>query len=185
MSLRGYCRTLMFFIACKPAMRITKLTTKANTGRFMKRSVNDFIWVAHAPSRAHFGALAEMRDECPETGLVEYGFRRGRRKQHARARALPRNQQTLSLLRHADVDIQSYVSAGFGFSSSVGARSLLIVTVIPFRNLKTPVLTTVSPAFKPVVTEIKSPRVSPMRTNCWRIVSASSPVFGSFFFSIT
>src|SRR5437870_12158769 len=91
-SLRGYCRTLIVFIACKPAMRITKLTTNASTGRFMKRSVNDFIWVAHAPSRAHFGALAEMRDECPETGLVEHGFGRGRRKHHARARARARNQ---------------------------------------------------------------------------------------------
>ena len=27
MSLRGYCRTLIVFIACKPAMRMTKLTT--------------------------------------------------------------------------------------------------------------------------------------------------------------
>src|SRR5881392_2023394 len=43
MSLRGYCRTLMFFIACKPAMRITKLTTNASTGRLMNRSVNDFM----------------------------------------------------------------------------------------------------------------------------------------------
>src|SRR5437762_1642785 len=43
MSLRGYWRTLIVFIACNPAMRITKLTTNASTGRFMKRSVNDFI----------------------------------------------------------------------------------------------------------------------------------------------
>src|SRR5438477_7827780 len=43
MSLRGYWRTLMVFIACNPAMRITKLTTNASTGRRMKRSVNDFM----------------------------------------------------------------------------------------------------------------------------------------------
>src|SRR6266550_2226014 len=43
MSLRGYCRTLMVLIACKPAMRITKLTTRASTGRRIKRSVKDFM----------------------------------------------------------------------------------------------------------------------------------------------
>src|SRR5258708_34317084 len=42
-SLRGYCRTLIVFIACKPAMRMTKLTTIASTGRLMKRSVKDFM----------------------------------------------------------------------------------------------------------------------------------------------
>src|SRR5438874_9359875 len=43
MSLRGYWRTLIVRIACKPAMRITKLTTSASTGRLMKRSVKDFM----------------------------------------------------------------------------------------------------------------------------------------------
>src|ERR1700692_2888112 len=43
MSLRGYCRTLIVFIACNPAMRMTKLTTIASTGRRIKRSVNDFM----------------------------------------------------------------------------------------------------------------------------------------------
>src|SRR6266481_9558203 len=43
MSLRGYCRTLIVLIACKPAMRITKLTTNASTGRLIKRLVNDFM----------------------------------------------------------------------------------------------------------------------------------------------
>src|ERR1700704_4318680 len=41
MSLRGYWRTLIVLIACKPAMRMTKLTTIASTGRLMKRSVKD------------------------------------------------------------------------------------------------------------------------------------------------
>src|SRR6266403_1153234 len=45
-SLRGYCRTLIVFIACKPAMRMTKLTTIARTGRRIKRSVKDFISIS-------------------------------------------------------------------------------------------------------------------------------------------
>src|SRR5262245_56298394 len=40
MSLRGYWRTLRERIACSPAMRITRLTTTARTGRLMNRSVN-------------------------------------------------------------------------------------------------------------------------------------------------
>src|SRR5579871_3844753 len=39
-SLRGYCRTLSERIACNPAIRITRLTTTASTGRFTNRSVN-------------------------------------------------------------------------------------------------------------------------------------------------
>src|SRR4051812_941683 len=51
MSLRGYCRTLIVFIACKPAMRMTKLTTIASTGRRMKRSVNDFMSILRVDRR--------------------------------------------------------------------------------------------------------------------------------------
>src|SRR5262245_4554239 len=40
MSLRGYCRTDSVRIDWIPAMRITRLTTIARTGRLMKRSVN-------------------------------------------------------------------------------------------------------------------------------------------------
>ena len=43
MSLRGYCRTLSARIDCKPAIRMTRLTTIARTGRFMKRSVNRIV----------------------------------------------------------------------------------------------------------------------------------------------
>src|SRR5438105_13116846 len=54
MSLRGYWRTVSPPSPCRlgnkignnafdPAMRMTKLTTIASTGRLMKRSVNDFI----------------------------------------------------------------------------------------------------------------------------------------------
>ena len=42
MSLRGYCRTLSDEIACKPAIKITRLTTRARTGRRIKRSVKVF-----------------------------------------------------------------------------------------------------------------------------------------------
>src|SRR5689334_24985885 len=40
MSLRGYCRTLSARIDCRPAIRITRLTTIARTGRLTNRSVN-------------------------------------------------------------------------------------------------------------------------------------------------
>src|SRR4029453_18022031 len=78
-----------------------------------------------------------------------------------------------------------YESTGFGFTCGFGARSLFTVTVIPFRSLKTPVLTTISPAFNPCVIATRSPRASPTRTNCCRIACDSLPVFSSFFFSIT
>ena len=40
MSLRGYWRTLSERMDCSPAMRMTRLTTMARTGRLTKRSVN-------------------------------------------------------------------------------------------------------------------------------------------------
>src|ERR1051325_3018932 len=42
LSLRGYCRTVSVRIAWIPAMRITRFTTSASTGRRMKMSVKDF-----------------------------------------------------------------------------------------------------------------------------------------------
>src|SRR5262247_2271318 len=45
MSLRGYCRTLNARIDCSPAMRITRLTTIARTGRLTKRSVRRILTV--------------------------------------------------------------------------------------------------------------------------------------------
>src|SRR6266403_3181157 len=41
-SLRGYCRTFRVLMACNPAIRITRLTTRASTGRRIKRSVMFF-----------------------------------------------------------------------------------------------------------------------------------------------
>src|SRR5260370_1271513 len=40
MSLRGYCRTLSERMDCNPASKMMRLTTLANTGRRMKKSVN-------------------------------------------------------------------------------------------------------------------------------------------------
>ena len=54
MSLRGYCRTLSERIDCSPAIRMTRLTTIASTGRRMKRSVS-FISCPPASARARCG----------------------------------------------------------------------------------------------------------------------------------
>src|SRR5512135_3655491 len=43
LSLRGYCRTTRVRIAWNPAIRITRFTTRASTGRRMNRSVKDFM----------------------------------------------------------------------------------------------------------------------------------------------
>src|SRR5512144_3262137 len=45
MSLRGYWRTVSERIDCSPAIRITRLTTTARTGRLMNRSVNFMLAV--------------------------------------------------------------------------------------------------------------------------------------------
>src|SRR5688572_32734652 len=60
MSLRGCCRTLSARIDCSPAMRMTRLTTIARTGRLTKRSVN-FIRSVRL---------------WPDLLLVVFGFRR-------------------------------------------------------------------------------------------------------------
>src|SRR6187431_345361 len=44
-SLRGYCRTLSARIDCRPAIRMTRLTTIARTGRRTNRSVNFMLTV--------------------------------------------------------------------------------------------------------------------------------------------
>src|SRR5215470_13065205 len=71
MSLRGYWRTLSERIACRPAIRITRLTQIARTGRLMKRSVI-FIFLAvlglrlgvigrlHGVIDHHRGAVPEL-----------------------------------------------------------------------------------------------------------------------------
>src|ERR1700730_1810811 len=55
-SLRGYWRTFSDRIACTPAIRISKFTTRAATGRRMKRSVNFMRGSLVHGLRRHFGA---------------------------------------------------------------------------------------------------------------------------------
>src|SRR6188472_3823673 len=129
MSLRGYCRTFNVFIACNPAMRMTKLTTIASTGRLMKRSVNDVIslTIRHSERSKAQSRNPVASRQSHSTGSLDFarddsGFVR----------------HSSFVLRHSP-----HVSGGFGFSSGLGARSLFTVTAVPFRNLKTPVLTIV------------------------------------------
>src|ERR1041384_1624358 len=85
MSLRGYWRTLIVFIACNPAMRMTKLTTIASTGRLMKRSVNDFmsilgidwLWIQLRFGRElvvdrHRHSVAQFENTCADNGLAAF-----------------------------------------------------------------------------------------------------------------
>src|SRR5262245_6314609 len=51
MSLRGYCRTLSARIDCRPAIRMTRLTTTARTGRLTNRSVSRISVVLRLRSR--------------------------------------------------------------------------------------------------------------------------------------
>src|SRR5258706_15066867 len=60
LSLRGYWRTLSVRMAWNPAIRITRLTTSASTGRRMKRSVNDFMRLAVAGFRGRFDFRREF-----------------------------------------------------------------------------------------------------------------------------
>src|ERR1700687_246007 len=62
MSLRGYCRTESERIDCRPAIRMTRLTTIARTGRRMKRSVN---------------FICEMSSSFGPGGSAVFGLRRG------------------------------------------------------------------------------------------------------------
>src|SRR5215475_11228153 len=71
-SLRGYCRTLSERMDCNPAIRITRLTTIARTGRLMNRSVKRMLTVLRFRSQAvgwlnlvvheHCGAVAQFED---------------------------------------------------------------------------------------------------------------------------
>ena len=76
-------------------------------------------------------------------------------------------------------------NAGVGAISAVGARSLKTATLTPFRNLKAPLVTTVSPGSNPEVTDTKSPRRSPNLTNCWLAIEVVSPLSESFISLIT
>src|SRR5688572_10197090 len=64
-SLRGYCLTLRERTDCSPAIRITRLTTIASTGRLMKRSVNRIgcSSVVFRPGRRIVAGLYGVVDE--------------------------------------------------------------------------------------------------------------------------
>ena len=55
---------VIIFIACKPAMRMTKLTTIPSTGRLMNRSVNDFMLDLVTNRPASDLSAAWVRDRC-------------------------------------------------------------------------------------------------------------------------
>src|SRR5687768_3929427 len=71
-SLRGYWRTLSARIDCSPAIRMTRLTTIARTGRLMNKSVNRISAVLrlgrpavrwlHLVVDLHGGAVAQLED---------------------------------------------------------------------------------------------------------------------------
>src|SRR5690349_9505699 len=67
MSLLGYWRTLSERMACSPAMRITRLTTRARTGRLTKRSVN-FTGLASVVFRLGRGLVRGLRLVAHEHG---------------------------------------------------------------------------------------------------------------------
>src|SRR5437773_1157624 len=61
-SLRGYCRTVRARIDCSPAIRITRFTTIASTGRLTNKSVNRISTVLGLRSR-FVGGLNLVIDE--------------------------------------------------------------------------------------------------------------------------
>src|SRR4026208_22414 len=71
-SLRGYCRTLSARIDCSPAIRMTRLTTTARTGRLTKRSAKRVsvvlllrFWVVggqHVVVHLDGGAVPQLED---------------------------------------------------------------------------------------------------------------------------
>src|SRR5205809_2327255 len=83
MSLRGYWRTLRERIACKPAIRMTRLTTMARTGRLTKRSVNLTVdplrtWTTITGcerSRIHFGGASGVSKGCGAAPLCSRKLR--------------------------------------------------------------------------------------------------------------
>src|SRR5262245_8681844 len=58
MSLRGYWRTLNERMDCSPAMRMTRLTTMASTGRLTNRSV---IFMTGSPPRGRDSVVLRPR----------------------------------------------------------------------------------------------------------------------------
>src|SRR5919106_4385109 len=99
MSLRGYCRTLRARMDCRPAIRMTRLTTIARTGRLTKRSVNRTLAI-----------LGLRRALVPRLHLVVDGYRRAvAQLEHAGrddffARLHARNDRDLIAARRPELD---------------------------------------------------------------------------------
>src|SRR5437763_6874349 len=76
MSLRGNCRTESERTAWSPAMRMTRLTTMARTGRLMKRSVSFRVVVAWLRGCEAVGATRPRNDAASQPPLRVFRFRR-------------------------------------------------------------------------------------------------------------
>src|ERR1035441_663349 len=63
LSLRGYCRTTRVRIAWTPAIRITRFTTRASTGRRMNRSVKDFMGAPGGLTVGRAGRQVALRSQ--------------------------------------------------------------------------------------------------------------------------
>src|ERR1700747_1967799 len=70
MSLRGYCRTLSDRIACNPAIRMTRFTTIASTGRLTNKSVN-FMSASHCSERKKFSSSRFSRFPTAKSGRFD------------------------------------------------------------------------------------------------------------------
>src|SRR6188508_3844777 len=77
MSLFGYWRTLSERMAWSPAMRMTRLTTRARTGRLTKRSVN-FTGSASVVFRLGSGLVRRPRLVAHEHGRARAQLERAR-----------------------------------------------------------------------------------------------------------
>src|SRR4030095_6397997 len=72
MSLRGYCRTLTERIDCRPAIRITRLTTIERTGRLTKRSVKRILTVLWLRSSLVGGLNLVIDVNCGAVAQLEH-----------------------------------------------------------------------------------------------------------------
>src|ERR1035441_3331913 len=70
LSLRGYCRTTRVRIAWTPAIRITRFTTRASTGRRMNRSVKDFMGAPRGSTVGRTGGHVVLR---PQVVVLDHG----------------------------------------------------------------------------------------------------------------
>src|SRR5437660_1166946 len=82
MSLRGYCRTLSDRIACNPAIRMTRFTTIASTGRLTNKSVNFMSALTAAnerniphPALRPFSAKSKRFDDLLNLAVLRFRSR--------------------------------------------------------------------------------------------------------------